>query len=354
MDHQDRLESGGGLKMCVKQDGSLMVDLSIISPVYGCAGCLKALHHRASRAARDLDVTYEIILVDDRSPDESWPVMASLAEADPEHVRAIRLSRNYGQHAAITAGLAESRGRAAVVIDCDLQDPPEDIGRLYAKFLEGHRIVLTRRTHKKHHPLKKLTASVYARLLSTLTDQDVKPEVGTFSLIGRPVIDAFLRFKDVNRHYLYILGWLGFDPVYIDYEHQERAAGRSAYTFHKLVRHALQGVFFQTTEFLQAIVGMGILLFLVGLAVSSWAFYIAMTGRPVSGWASTLIITSLLGGFVIFIQGVIGLYVGQIFDQVKDRPLYVIAERLGGESSAGLYVNELPPARVVEGSSARR
>ena len=191
------------------------------------AGCLKALHQRVSRVVRDLGASYEIILVDDRGPDESWLVMAALAQADPEHVRAIRLSRNYGQHAAITAGLTESRGRAAIVMDCDLQDPPEDIVRLYASFLEGHQVVLTRRIHKKHHPFKKLTARIFAWLLTTFTNQEVRPEVGTFSLISRPVIDAFLRFKDVNRHYLYILGWLGFDPVYIDYEHAERAAGRT-------------------------------------------------------------------------------------------------------------------------------
>jgi dolichol-phosphate mannosyltransferase len=267
-------------------------------------------------------------------------MMAALAEADPEHVRAIRLSRNYGQHAAITAGLAECRGRAAVVMDCDLQDPPEDIGRLYARFVEGHQIVLTQRINKKHHSLKTMTARVYAWLMSTFSDREVKPEVGSFSLIGRPVIDSFLRFKDVNRHYLYILNWLGFDPVYIEYEHQERAIGRSSYTLRKLLAHALQGVFFQTTKFLHAIVGLGLLLVGCGIAMSAWALYVAFTGLPIAGWASTVIVTSLLGGSVIFIQGVIGLYVGQIFDQVKDRPIYVVAERIGKEAAAETSIAE--------------
>ncbi len=309
------------------------VDLSVIVPVYGCAGCLEALHHRVSTVARDLGLTYELVLVDDRGPDDSWLVMAALARANPAQVRAIRLSRNYGQHAAITAGLAECRGRAAVVMDCDLQDPPEEIAGLVARYREGHQVVLTRRIARKHGPLKHLASRLYGWLMSTFTAQKVKPEVGSFSLIGRPVIDAFLRFKDVNRHYLYILNWLGFDPVYLDYEHQERAAGRSGYSLGKLIRHAVQGMFFQTTNFLQAIVGLGILLVVFGVAVASWALYVALTGQPVSGWASTLIITCLMGGFVIFVQGVIGLYVGQIFDQVKDRPLYVVADRLGGERS---------------------
>jgi glycosyltransferase involved in cell wall biosynthesis len=311
-----------------------MVDLSIISPVYNCADCLAALHRRASEAARALGVSYEVILVDDRGPDDSWRVMAALAASDPAHVRAVRLSRNYGQHAAITAGLAECRGRAAVVLDCDLQDPPEEIARLYAKFLEGHQVVLTRRVGRQHGRLKTAAAVVYTRLMKAFAGNRVGPEVGSFSLIARPVIDAFLCFKDVNRHYLYILGWLGFDPVYVDYEHRPRAAGRSAYTLPKLVRHALQGVFFQTTAFLQAIVALGLVLSLSGLAFSAWAFAVAVAGNPIPGWASTVIVTCLLGGFVIFSQGVIGLYVGQIFDQVKDRPLYVVAERRGVAGSA--------------------
>ncbi len=307
------------------------MDLSVVVPVYGCAGCLEALHYQVSRAVRALDLTYELVLVDDCGPDDSWLVIAALVRADPDHVRAVRLSRNYGQHAAITAGLAECRGRAAVVMDCDLQDPPEDIGKLYARYREGHQVILTRRVNKKHHPLKRLSSRCFGWLMSTFTDQQVMSEVGSFSLIGRPVIDAFLLFKDVNRHYLYILGWLGFDPVYVDYEHRERVSGRSSYSLRKLIRLAMQGVFFQTTDFLQAIVGLGLLLFVFGMTVSIWAFYIAILGHPIAGWASTLIATSLLGGFVIFIQGVIGLYVGQIFDQVKDRPIYVVADRLGGD-----------------------
>jgi dolichol-phosphate mannosyltransferase len=328
-----------------------MVDLSIISPVYGCAGCLEALHHRVSVMARGLGVSYEIVLVDDRGPDDSWLVMTALARADPAHVRAIRLSRNYGQHEAITAGLAECRGRAAVVMDCDLQDAPEDIPRLYEKFRAGHQVVLTRRVGRQHGWPKRLTARLYAVAIRALGRHRMRPDVGSFSLVGRPVIDSFLQFKDINRHYLYILSWLGFDPVYVDYAHQPRAAGRSGYTPLRLLRHALRGAFFQSTELLEVIVLLGVLISLLGLGVGFWAFARALTGKTLPGWASTVVVTCLLGGFVIFIQGVIGLYVGQIFDQVKQRPLYVVADRVGGEDDGEGEASR--PAEAVRANTAR-
>ena len=321
-----------------------MVDLSIITPVYGCSGCLETLHHRISQTVRALGLSYEIVFVDDRGPDNSWLVITALAQSDPAHVRAIRLSRNFGQHIAISAGLAECRGQAAVVLDCDLQEPPEIITRLYKKFQEGHQVVLARRIDKKHHPLKRLTSWTYSKIMSFLCGQSVGSDIGSLSLIGRPVIDQYLLFRDINRHYASILLWLGFDPVTIDYEHQARAVGQSSYTVSKLIRPALQGLFFQTTRWLELVVLIGVLISLSGLGVGCWALWAALTGNPAPGWASTVILTCLLGGAIIFIQGVVGLYVGQIFDQVKNRPLYVVAERVGGLKSAATEPADQMPA----------
>ena len=311
-----------------------MVDLSIISPVYGCAGCLESLHHRVSQTVRSLGLSYEIVFVDDRGPDDSWLVMSALARTDPAHVRAIRLSRNFGQQYAISAGLAECRGRAAVVLDCDLQEPPEVITRLYEKYREGHEVVLARRLARKHQSYKRLTSWAYSRIMQFLTGQSISSDFGSLSLIGRPVIDQFVLMKDVNRHYVAILFWLGFDPVTIDYEHQPRAIGQSSYNLTKLIRLGMQGLFFQTTRWLEAVVLMGVLISVLGLGVGCWAVWAALNGNPSPGWASTVVLACLLGGAIISIQGVVGLYVGQIFDQVKGRPLYVIAERAGGYESA--------------------
>lgn len=321
-----------------------MIDISIISPVYGCEACLEALHHRISQTVGALGLTYEIVLVDDRGPDRSWLVISALARRDPAHVRAIRLSRNFGQHQAISAGLHECRGRVAVVLDCDLQEPPEVIATLYEKYQEGHQVVLARRLAGKHPPLKRAASWLFARLMRLLNGHSDSPRLGSLSLIGRPVIDQFNVFKDVNRHYLHIVQWLGFDPVTIDYVHQVREAGRSSYSFSKLLRHASQGVFFQSTRWLKAVVLTGVLISIFGLGVGCWAFWTAMHGTPPPGCASTLVIACVLGGAIIFVQGIVGLYVGQIFDQVKGRPLYVVAERVGAVDSA----ESLGPARGTE------
>ena len=307
-----------------------MIDLSIISPVYGCERCLESLHQRISQTVQSLGLTYEIVLVDDRGPDDSWLVMAALARRDPAHVRAIRLSRNFGQHQAISAGLSECQGRAAVVLDCDLQEPPEVIPRLWEQFQEGHQVVFARRLARKHSPLKRATSWAYDRIIWLISGKPLQPDLGSLSLIGRPVIDQFNVFRDINRHYLHIVQWLGFDPVTIDYVHQSRAAGKSSYSFSRLLRHAIQGLLFQNTRWLEGIILGGALISMLGLAVGCWAAWTALRGSPPPGWASTVVITSLLGGAIIIIQGIVGLYVGQIFEQVKGRPLYVVAERIGG------------------------
>lgn len=307
-----------------------MIDISVISPVYGCERCLESLHARISRTVQELGLTYEIVLVDDRGPDDSWRVISALARRDPVHVRGVRLSRNFGQHRAISAGLRECRGRMAVVLDCDLQEPPEVIARLHEKFLQGHQVVLARRRAGKHHPLKRVASALFARLTGLLGAPPDGSGLGSLSLIGRPVIDHFNAFDDVNRHYLHIVRWLGFDPVTIEYVHQARGAGTSGYSVAKLFRHAIEGVLFQQTRWLESVVLAGVSISILGFGVGCWAFWTAMRGTPPPGWASTLVITCLLGGAIIVIQGVVGLYVGQIFEQVKGRPLYVVAERVGG------------------------
>ncbi len=307
-----------------------MIDISIISPVYGCERCLEALHHRISRTVTDLGLTYEIVLVDDHGPDDSWPVIAALARRDPAHVRGIRLSRNFGQHRAISAGLRECRGRTAVVLDCDLQEPPEVIARLYERYREGHQVVLGRRLAVKHHPLRRAGSTLFARLLRLLDGHPDGSGLGTLSLIGRPVIDQFNAFGDLDRHYLHIVRWLGFDPVTIDYVHQPREAGSSGYSLATLLRHAIQGVFFQSTRWLEAVVLAGAAISVVGLGVGCRVCWTALHGTPSPGWGIAVAIGCLFGGAIIAIQGIVGLYVGRIFEQVKGRPLYVVAERVGG------------------------
>jgi dolichol-phosphate mannosyltransferase len=304
-----------------------VIDLSIVVPVYNAEGCLRELHRRLTAALTALGCSYEIVLVDDRSRDASWAVTAALARTD-DHVRAVRLSRNFGQHAAITAGLAECEGDWAVVMDCDLEDPPEDIPRLYARAREGFDVVLGRRLRRRHSWARRAGAHVYARLLTSFNRMPTDGAHGTFSIISRRVIDAFLSVGDTARHYLHVLGWLGFETAHVDYEHGERFAGRSSYRLRTLLRHAADGVFFQTTVLLLWIVYAGFAVAAGGALLSVWVVYQYFWHTLLPGWASLAVLVLVLSGAVIVSVGVVGLYVGKIFDEVKDRPLYVVGRRI--------------------------
>ena len=201
-----------------------MVELSVVIPVYGCRESLRALHERTSAALRRITSSYEIVLVDDCDREGSWEVVAQLARED-HAVKAFRLSRNFGQHAAITAGLAQCSGRWAVVMDCDLQDPPELIAELYRVATQGNDVVLARRKRKRQSLFRRVAAHFYFRLMKVLARARLDGEFGSFSLISRKVIDALLRFQDQDRHYLFILNWLGFRTATIEYQQAPRHSG---------------------------------------------------------------------------------------------------------------------------------
>jgi glycosyltransferase involved in cell wall biosynthesis len=306
-------------------------ELSVVVAVYGCLDCLRSLHERLVRTLDELVESFELVFVDDASPDGSWEILASLAADDPR-VRAVRLSRNFGQHAAITAGLAESQGRTIVVMDCDLQDPPEEIPRLYEVAQQGYDIVFARRKRRTDSFFRRTAARGYFWLLNRMTGAKFEGEYGTFSIISRPVRDAYLSIGDQGRHYLFILYWLGFAQSAVDIQHAPRAAGQSSYTFGKLMRHAVDGVFFQTTVLLRWIVYFGFFVALMGVVLAAVFVAINILGDPYPGWTSLAVLILIVGGFIMMSTGVTGLYIGKIFDQVKDRPLYVVAERLGEPS----------------------
>jgi len=315
--------------------GGDATELSVVVPVYGCADCLIALHDRLSRSIAEVTDRYELVFVDDRSVDGGWEVLRALARRDP-HVRAFRLSRNFGQDAAITAGLAQARGQWAVVMDCDLQEAPEDIPRLWAASREGYDIVRTTRRGWRHSAFRRATSRAYRRL--TL-ETDVRPDYSNLSLLSRRVIDAFLRLRDRDREYMIALDWLGFDSTTIEIEHAERHAGESGYTLRRLVKVALDGMFFQSTVLLRVVVLVGFLVALAGAttAVFEVVDYFAEPGKRVPGFASLAVLLLLLAGFIIVSIGVVGLYVGRIFEQVKDRPLYLIDSATASADHEQIY-----------------
>jgi dolichol-phosphate mannosyltransferase len=310
------------------------VRLSVVVPVYGCAGCLVALHERLTRTVAQVTASYELVFVDDRSVDGSWDVLQRLSRSDAS-IRAFRLSRNFGQDAAITAGLAQARGDWAVVMDCDLQEAPEDIPRLWAAAGEGYDVVRTIRKGWRHSAFRRSASRLYRRL--TL-ETDTRPDYSNLSLISRQVIDAFLRLRDRDREYMIALDWLGFDSTAIEIEHHERHDGVSGYTLDRLMRVALDGMFFRSTVLLKLVVLVGFLVALAGIVLAVFEivdYFLIEPDRTVPGYTSLAVLLLLLAGFIIVSVGVVGLYVARIFEQVKDRPLFLIdAEAEGPEPSA--------------------
>jgi dolichol-phosphate mannosyltransferase len=306
-----------------------VTEISVVIPVYNCAGCLSALHTRLTTTLRALTLDYEIVLVDDRSRDDAWTIMRELARSDPR-LTIVRLSRNFGQHAAITAGLTRARGAWTVVMDCDLQEPPEEIARLYSKAQEGYDIVRAVREGRRHSTFRRISASLYRRMLSE-REGGGEIEFSTLSIISRKVVDAFLQLRDRDREYQLVLDWLGFSQATIAFPHAERAGGSpSAYGLRELVGVALDGMFFRTTVLLRWIVLLGFIVAAAGGVLGVYAVYSRYVQNTPPGYTSIIVLLVLLSGFIIISLGVVGLYVGRIFDQVKGRPLFVVDEQIDG------------------------
>jgi glycosyltransferase involved in cell wall biosynthesis len=303
-------------------------EISVVVPAYGCRDCLHALHSRLTATLQGMATSYEIVFVDDRSPDGAWEVLLELARDDP-HVRALRFSRNFGQQSAITAGLEASRGNWTVVMDCDLQEPPELIAELYAKAQEGFDVVFGRRRRRNVSRVRTTAARAYFRFQRTFLGNDLTGDYASFSILSRRVREAFLRIRDQDRHYLPIIRWLGFEQASVDFDHAPRYAGKSSYSFRRLVTHALEGVFFQTTALLVWIVWLGFALAASGVLLAAYFIFSYATANPYPGWTSLAVLLLVIGGFIIISTGVTGLYIGTIFKQVKDRPLYLVEQEIG-------------------------
>jgi len=269
----------------------------------------------------------EIVLVDDRSPDGAWNIVNDLAAAH-EEVVGLRLSRNFGQHAAITAGLAACCGDKVVVMDGDLQDPPELIPELLDA-AEKYDVVMTRRLSDFHGVFRQMLARAYFRLASAIGGNRIDPLVGGYALLDRKVVDEFIRFGEQDRHFLFILRWLGFDQSFVDYERPIRPSGRSSYNLRRRMSHAARGIFFQGTRFLMIAVFAGFACSVAGGVIGIWAVYRRVVDGALAGWTSLVALVLLTFGILVVVQGVVGLYVGRVFQEAKRRPVYIVDEVVG-------------------------
>lgn len=305
----------------------LMPLLSIVVPVYRGEDCLEELYRRLVDAITPVSPAFEIILVEDCGPDQSWRAIRELARRDAR-VRGMQFSRNFGQHYGITAGIHEARGDWVVVMDCDLQDRPEEIPRLYSEAQRGFDVVLARRIMRHDGWWKRHTSSLFYAAFRYLTELKYDGSVGNFRIISRQVAGSFRDFKEQLRFFGGIVTWLGYRVTSIEVQHDPRFAGETTYTWRKLINLAVQTVVAYSDKPLRLAIRFGCLLALLALAGGVYVFIRAITGGiSVTGWASVMVSMYFLSGVILGFMGVLGLYVGRIFDEVKGRPLYIVRER---------------------------
>lgn len=307
----------------------MKMDISVVVPVYGCKAALPELHNRLTAVLRDMTSEYEIILVNDACPQGSWTAIEEICRQD-SHVVGLELSRNFGQLQATAAGLDYSTGDWVVVMDCDLQDRPEEIPRLYAKAQEGYDVVFARRKERKDSKLKVFVSECFYKVYSFATGQPYDGSLCNFSISNRNVINHYCKMREWHRGFVMYIQWMGFREAVLDVEHQERFAGESGYNFKKRMRMAVDLLTSQSDKLLQLTVKAGLAI----SAISALAILILLiqffTVHMQPGWTSIIAAVFLMGGLTIASVGIVGIYVGNIFMEVKHRPLYIVRQQLNG------------------------
>jgi polyisoprenyl-phosphate glycosyltransferase len=298
--------------------------VSIVSPVYGCRDCLESLVERVIAAVAPVASRLEIILVDDASPDRAWQRIEELSHAY-DCVRGLRLSRNFGQHAAISAGIEHARGDCVVVMDCDLQDLPEEIPRLLAAHDGSTELVLARRAERVDGWRKRLSSRGFYGLLSWLTGVRHDPAIANFGIYSRKLIDVVNRMPEVERFFPLMVRWTGFPAAHVDVRHGNREIGRSSYGLMRMLRLALNVVLSYSDKPLRLVVKAGLAFSLLAVLFAALSVYRYFSGDiAVAGFTSIIASIWLLGGVMVSSIGVVGLYVGRIFNDTKGRPYYVV------------------------------
>lgn len=302
--------------------------ISIIVPVYGYPESLSELVERLDAQSKILNQEVEIILVNDRCPKDSWSVIKSLLPMYNSLI-AINLSRNFGQHYAISAGLAKATGDWVVVMDCDLQDMPEEIPRLYQQALQGFDIVFARRAMRKDSFFKKLGSLLFYKVLSYMTNTKQDERIANFGIYSKKVINAFLSFKEQLRFFPVNIRWLGFNATELDINHSPSPEGVSSYSLSRLIALATNVIVCFSDKPMYLMVRFGIIISFLSLISAALIVIKWLLGDiEVEGWASIMVSIWLMFGLSTMFLGVVGLYVAKAFDESKDRPVFIIDEEL--------------------------
>lgn len=300
--------------------------ISFVSPVYNSAESLLILVNEIKKVTLKMGEPYEIILVDDRSPDNSWEILQQLSNEDI-YIKCVRLSRNFGQHPAILAGLSLAKGDWVVVLDCDLQDQPKEVLKLWEKAKEGFDAVLAKRSVRNDGRLKRLSSLLFSKVFSFLTDTKYDNEVANFGIYSKKVVVSILQVGDYIKFFPLFVKFVGFKATALEVEHAVRPDGITSYSWKKLLRLAFNTIIAFSNKPLKLFVKFGIIISVISFLFGIYNVYLAVTGQiEVLGYSSIIVSIWFLAGIVITIMGICGIYIGKIFDQTKNRPVFIIDE----------------------------
>ena len=307
--------------------------ISVVAPAYRCADCIPELYRRVMEAVGSIPgADFELIMVNDGSPDCDWERIRELAAADPR-VKGINFARNFGQHHAITAGIDHCRGDWVVVMDCDLQDRPEEIPRLYRKAVEeGFDVVFGQRISRQDPALKVFLSHCFNGFINTLSNIPIDPTIGNFSIATSQVIASYRLLRESSRAFGLGLLWCGYRVGYLPVEHGARFAGKSTYNLSRSIHLALESITSLSNKPLRLAINIG---FVMSLTAFVWGLFLIIRflfwAIPVAGWTSTMVSMYFLSGMILAFLGILGLYVGKVFDEVKARPIYLVRQTLNLE-----------------------
>lgn len=318
------------------------VDLSIVIPVYNERTVLPLLYGRLKGVLDPLNISYELVLVDDGSRDGSGDYLLELATSNSV-VKAVRLSRNFGKEAALTAGLDQASGDAVIIMDADLQDPPELIGQMLAAFRDGSDIVcMKRRSRAGETWPKRLSAHLFYRLLNRISHIEIPEDTGDFRLMSRRSVDALLRLPERNRYMKGLFAWVGFPTHVIEYDREARVAGSTKWNVLGLLGLAFEGITSFSITPLRWVTSLGLLVALLGISFGVWiVLNTLMFGNPVGGYTSLIAMITFMGGVQLLSIGLLGEYVGKIYFETKKRPLYVLRDVVQNAASTSGSISSL-------------
>lgn len=305
-----------------------MCHISVVVPLYKCSESISELTSRLLASLPEITDSFEIIYVNDGSPEGDWERVVEFAGRHPQ-VGGVSLSRNFGQHMAITAGLGYSRGQWIVVMDGDLQDRPESIPDLYRKAQEGYDAVFGRRVERQDTYIKRMTSRLGYRVFDYLTGMRTDGAASNFCICDRRVIDNYLRLTEHYRLFPLLIRWQGFRVGYVDVEHGKRVYGSSSYSYRKLINLALDAIVSQSNRPLKLSIKLGFVLSALSFPYLCWLVIIKLLFEVPLGWTSLMTAVIFIGGLIFANLGLIGLYIGKIYDEVKNRPLFIVADEVG-------------------------